>query len=65
MATIPAMSLDEALAIGRLCADEQAGSPPSNLAVLLRAAYTLYLEATGTDRAYIQAILAWARGSGY
>lgn len=65
MATMAPMDIKEALEIGRLCADEVAGSPPTNLAALLRAAYTLYMEGTGTDRAYIQAILAWARGSGY
>lgn len=65
MTTIPAMEIPEAIKIGRLCANEEAGSPPTNLAVLLRAAFVLYIEGKGLERAYIHAILDWARASGY
>ena len=60
MATMFPMTLDEARVIGRSVREES--YPPTNQAVLLRAAYTLYLDGKEKeDRVFMGDILIWAR----
>lgn len=58
--SIPPMKRSEALAVGRACRDE--AYPPTNIAVLTRAACTLYLsrDLPPDDRKLIANILEWA-----
>ena len=58
---LPPMTMAEATEIGRLCANEVLGYPPTNPNVLRRAILALR---NGTDEqlAYVPAIKRWADG---
>lgn len=56
---LPDMAIAEAQQIGRLCADLEAGYPPTNPYALIRAILTLLRSDDRDDRDLIPSIFRW------